>query len=215
MLKSIAFYLLPIVLGYLTVIAVNETERLSSDASWGRRIHSASLSFTKCNWACHNNRSHCFDKHLYGLPEGLKKMVRGPVEWMMDELGAKKTGNKLNYQLTNLLLLAILWPLLLSIMIMHIARRFQSVQRIRHSMIPIALIGPAALLSVYILQSNDTSNSVKYLYDYLTEFILKLSHWSGLTYYDVNALLFTIMMPLLSVVLTGVLAFRKKTLSSC
>ena len=42
MLKSIAFYLLPIVLGYLTVIAVNETERFSSDASWGRRIHSAS-----------------------------------------------------------------------------------------------------------------------------------------------------------------------------
>ena len=35
MLKSIAFYLLPIVLGYLTVIAVNETERLRSDASWG------------------------------------------------------------------------------------------------------------------------------------------------------------------------------------
>ena len=35
MLKSIAFYILPIVLGYLTVIAVNETERFSSDASWG------------------------------------------------------------------------------------------------------------------------------------------------------------------------------------
>ena len=71
----------------------------------------------------------------------------------------------------------------------------------RHSMIPIALIGLALILSVYILQSNDTSNSVKYLYNYLTDFILTLSHWSGLSYYDVNALLFTIMMPLLSVVL--------------
>ena len=214
MLKSIAFYLLPIVLGYHTVIAVNETERLSSDANIAH-VHSTAKSPTKCTWACHNNRSHCFGKHLYGLPEGLKKMVRNPVEWMMNELGAKRTGNKLNYQLTNLLLLAILWPLLLSIMIMHIARRFQSVQRIRHSMIPIALIGLALILSVYILQSNDTSNSVKYLYDYLTEFILTLSNCSGLSYYDVNALLFTIMMPLLSVVLTGVLAFRKKTLSSC
>lgn len=92
MLKSIAFYLLPIVLGYLTVIAVNETERFSSDASWGR-ILSANPSPTQCNWACHNNRSHCFEEHLYGLPEGLKKIVRGPVERMMDELGAKKTGS--------------------------------------------------------------------------------------------------------------------------
>ena len=56
-------------------------------------------------------------------------------------------------------------------------------------MIPIALVGLASLLSVYILQSNGTSNSVKYPYDYLTEFILTLSNWSGLTYYDVNALL--------------------------
>ena len=127
MLKSIAFYLLPIVLGYLTVIAVNETERLSSDASWGRRILSANPSTTECNWACHDNRSHCFGKHLYGFPERLKKMVRGPVEWIMDELGAKRTGNKLSYQLANILLLATIWPLLLSIMIMHIAKRYVSV----------------------------------------------------------------------------------------
>ena len=131
-------------------------------------------------------------------------MVRGPVEWMMDELGAKKTGNELYYKLANILLLGILWPLLLSIMIMHIAKRVQSVQRVRHSIIPIALIGLAAILSVYILQSNGTS-----IYDYLTEFILTLSHWSGLTYYDVNALLFIIMMPLLSVVLPGVLAISE------
>jgi len=131
-------------------------------------------------------------------------MVRGPVEWMMDELGAKKTGNELYYKLANILLLGILWPLLLSIMIMHIAKRVQSVQRVRHSIIPIALIGLAAILSVYILQSNGTS-----IYDYLTEFILTLSHWSGLTYYDINALLFIIMMPLLSVVLPGVLVYER------
>ena len=208
MLKSIAFYLLPIVLGYLTVIAVNETERFSSDASIAH-VHSTATSPTKCTWACHNNRSHCFGTHLYGFPEGLKKMVRGPVEWMMDELGAKKTGNKLYYQLANLLLLAILWPLLLSIVIMHIAKRYESVHRIRHSMIPIALVGLASLLSVYILQSKSNSKPFKFLYDYLTEFILTLSHWSGLTYYDVNALLFIIIMPLLSVMLIGVLAFRR------
>ena len=71
-------------------------------------------------------------------------------------------------------------------------------------MIPIALIGLASLLSVYILQSKGTNNSVKYLYDYFTEFILTLSNWSGLTYYDVNGLLYIIMMPLLSVVLPGI-----------
>jgi len=102
------------------------------------------------------------------------------------------------------MLLGILWPLLLSIMIMHIAKRFESVQWVRRSIIPITLIGLAALLSVYILQANSTS-----IYDYLTEFILTLSHWSGLTYYDVNALLFIIMMPLLSVVLPGVSVFGK------
>jgi len=73
--------------------------------------------------------------------------------------------------------------------------------------IPTALIGLAALLSIYIFQTNCTSNSVKCLYDYLTEFILTLSHWSGVTYYDVNALLFIIMMPLLSAVLPGILVF--------
>ena len=202
-MKSIAFYTLPIVLGYLTVIAVNETERFTTDASAGS-IHSTTPSLTECNLACHKNRRHCFDKHLYGLPMWLKNILRGPLDWMMDELGAKKTGNELYYRLANILLLAILWPLLLSIMIMHIANRFRSVQRVRHSIIPIALIGLAAILSVYILQSNGTS-----IYDYLTEFILTLSHWSGLTYYDVNALLFIIMMPLLSVVLPGVLAISE------
>lgn len=213
-MKSIAFYTLPIVLGYLTVIAVNETERFTTDASAGS-IHSTTPSLTECNLACHKNRRHCFDKHLYGLPMWLKNILRGPLDWMMDELGAKKTGNELYYRLVNLLLLGIIWPLLLSIMIMQFAKRVQPLRRIRHTMIPTALIGLAALLSIYIFKTNCTSNSVKCLYDYLTEFILTLSHWSGVTYYDVNALLFIIMMPLLSMKLLGVLAFRKKAPSSC
>ena len=208
MLKSIAFYMLSIVLGYLTVIAVNETERFATNGGSGR-IHKETSSPTACTWACHNDRQHCLNLHLYGLPMGIKNIVRGPVEWMMDELGAKKTGNKSHYRLANIVLLAILWPLLLSIMIMHIAKRFGAVQRVRHSMIPIALIGLASLLSVYILQVRSISNPDDYLYDYLTDFILTLSHWSGLTYYDVNALLFIIMMPLLSVVLPGILVFTQ------
>ena len=150
-MKSIAFYILPVVLGYLTVIAVNETERFATDGNW-ERIHSKNPSPTECNWACHDDRDHCLNKHLYGLPVGIKKMVRGPVEWMMNKLGAKKAGNKSHYRLANILLLAILWPLLLSIMIMHIVNRFESVQRVRHSMIPIALIGLARLSSAYMLQ---------------------------------------------------------------
>ena len=200
-MKSIAFYILPVVLGYLTVIAVNETERFANDGGSGR-IHSENPSPTECNRACHGSRKHCFNKHLYGLPKGIKKMVRGPVEWMMDTLKGGKDFSF--YQLANILLLAIIWPLLLSIMIMHIAKRFELVQRIRHSMIPIALIGLASLLSAYILHSNGTS-----IYYYLTDFILTLSHWSGLTYYDVNALLFIIMMPLLSLVLPGILVYER------
>ena len=205
-MKSIAFYILPVVLGYLTVIAVNETERFATDGGSGR-IHKETKSATACNWACHKERQHCFKKHLYGLPVGIKNIVRRPLDWMMDTL---KDGKDFSfYQLANILLLAILWPLLLSIMIMHIAKRYESVQRIRHSMIPIALIGLAALSSVYILQSKSNSKPVKFLYEYLTDFILTLSHWSGLTYYDVNALLFIILMPLLSVVLPGVLVYER------
>jgi len=204
-MKSIAFYILPLVLGYLTVIAVNETERFATHGSSGR-IHKKTKSATACNWACHKERQHCFNKHLYGLPVGIKNIVRRPLDWMMDTL---KDGKDFSfYQLANILLLAILWPLLLSIMIMLVAKKYESVQRIRHSMIPIALIGLAALSSVYILQSKSNSKPVKFLYDYLTDFILTLSHWSGLTYYDVNALLFIIMMPLLSVVLPGVLVYN-------
>ena len=136
-------------------------------------------------------------------------MVRGPVEWMMDELGAKKTGNKSSYQLANILLLAILWPLLLSIMIMLVAKKYESVQRIRHSLIPIALIGLAALSSAYILQFKGEDVVEEFLYEYLTDFILTLAHWSGLSYYDVNALLFIIMMPLLSLVLHGILVYER------
>ena len=200
-MKSIAFYILPVVLGYLTVIAVNETERFANDGGSGR-IHKTAQSPTECTWACHDERQHCFNKHLYGLPVGIKKIVRGPLDWMMDTLKGGKDFSF--YQLANILLLAIIWPLLLSIMIMHIAKRFELVQRIRHSMIPIALIGLASLLSAYILHSNGTS-----IYYYLTDFILTLSHWSGLTYYDVNALLFIIMMPLLSLVLPGILVYER------
>ena len=206
MLKSITFYILPLVLGYLTVIAVNETERFATDGGSGR-IHSDNRSPTECTWACHNYRQHCFNKHLYGLPVGIKNLVRNPLDWMMDTLKGGKDFTF--YQLANILLLAILWPLLLSIMIMHIAKRYESVQKMRHSMIPIALIGLAALSSVYILQSKSNSKPVKFLYEYLTDFILTLSHWSGLTYYDVNALLFIIMMPLLSVVLPGILVYER------
>ena len=205
-MKSIAFYILPVVLGYLTVIAVNETERFATDGGSGR-IHKTAKSPTECNWACHGIRQHCFNKHLYGLPVGIKNLVRNPLDWMMDILKGGKDFSF--YQLANILLLAILWPLLLSIMIMHIAKRYESVQRIRHFVIPIALIGLASLLSVYILQYKSTSNPLKFLYEYPTDFILTLSHWSGLTYYDVNALLFIIMMPLLSVVLPGVLVYER------
>ena len=200
-MKSITFYILPLILGYLTVIAVNETERFATDGGSGR-IHKKAQSPTECTWACHDKRQHCFNKHLYGLPKGIKKIVRGPLDWMMDTL---KNGKDFSfYQLANVLLLAFLWPLLLSIMIIHIAKRYESVQRIRHSMIPIALIGLASLLPAYSLRSNGTS-----IYYYLTDFILTLSHWSGLTYYDVNALLFIIMMPLLSLVLPGVLVYER------
>lgn len=202
MLKSIGFYILPIVLGYLTVIAVNETERFATDGGSGR-IHKTAQSPTECNWACHDNRDHCFNKHLYGVPKGLKNLVRGPLDWMMDTL---KSGKDFTfYQLANILLLAILWPLLLSIMIMLVAKKYESVQRIRHSLIPIALIGLAALSSAYILQFKGEDVVEEFLYEYLTDFILTLSHWSELTYYDVNALLFIIMMPLLSLVLPGIL----------
>ena len=94
-------------------------------------------------------------------------------------------------------------------MIMHVSKRHESVQRIRHSLIPIALIGIAALSSAYILQFKGKDVPEKFLYKYLTDFILTLSHWSGLTYYDVNALLFIIMMPLLSLVLPGILVYER------
>ena len=209
-MKSIAFYTLPIVLGYLTVIAVNETERFTTDASAGSIHKDNPVPYGSAIWACHKNRRHCFDKHLYGLPMWLKNILRGPLDWMMDELGAKKTGNELYYRLANLLLLGILWPLLLSIMIMHIREKGSTgAAGSAHNDSHLRSLALPRLLSVYILQTNGTSNSVKCLYDYLTEFILTLSHWSGVTYYDVNALLFIIMMPLLSVVLPGVLAISE------
>ena len=58
-------------------------------------------------------------------------------------------------------------------------------------LIPIALIGIAALSSFPLLQFKGKDVPEKFLYKYLTDFILTLSH----SHIDVNALIFIIMMP--------------------
>ena len=68
------------------------TERFATHGSSGR-IHKKTKSATACNWACHKERQHCFNKHLYGLPVGIKNIVRRPLDWMMDTLKDGKDFN--------------------------------------------------------------------------------------------------------------------------
>ena len=61
----------------------------------------------------------------------------------------------------------------------------------------------ATALGIYTLVfSFPEGHSLKsFVFNYLTDFILTLSHWTGLSYYDINALVFVVAWPLLTLAL--------------
>ena len=99
-----------------------------------------------------------------------------------------------NYKSANLQLLALVWPLLMSILLMRLARGLKFAQKWRHSKLPTLLLGVAVVGGARVLAKSNP-------YHYLTDFTLTLSRWLSLSYFDINALIFIIAWPLATLLL--------------
>lgn len=179
------YHLLPILLAYLFLVIGNETERRLLKAPQTGRIHVV-YSETTCSWQCHNaTTNHCLAHHT-GLPEIARKAMKPAYFGLISLL--QSSGN---YRGANLLFLAILWPLLLSALFMRCLRLRKVPWTKTLTKASWLALFTALILCTGISKTNNP-------YEYLTDFILTLSRWSGLSYFDINALVFIVIWPLMT-----------------
>ncbi len=187
-MNLLSYHLLPLAIAYLLLMLANEIERAIIGSDESGRIHTE-VSTDHCSWKCHDQTtSHCLPQHG-GLPESFRETVKpfyaGMVQFLMS------TGN---YKSANLQLLALIWPLLMSLLLMRLARGLEFAQKWRQSKLPTLLLGVAVAGGAFVLAKSNP-------YDYLTDFTLTLSRWLSLSYFDVNALIFIIAWPLSTLLL--------------
>lgn len=187
-MKLLSYHLLPLTIAYLLLMLANEIERAIIGSDESGRIHTK-VSADHCSWKCHDQTSsHCLPQHG-GLPtsfrDNVKPFYAGMVQFLMS------TGN---YKSANLQLLALVWPLLMSILLMRLARGLKFAQKWRHSKLPTLLLGVAVVGGACVLAKSNP-------YHYLTDFTLTLSSWLSLSYFDINALIFIITWPLTTLLL--------------
>ena len=175
---------LPLFWAWLALVAANEIERhfvLEKAPPAKERMHPRRTD-NGCGWDCHDGIATCPENHP-GLPMVLRRVVRPAHNGLISAL--KATGA---YQLANLVLIAFLWPLALSAALvgMGVGRRVP-----RWGVAATWLAAGAAVAGV-----------VKWAdpYTYLTDGVLTLAHWTGWSYFDVNALIFVVIWPAFSVV---------------
>lgn len=173
--------LLPLLLAYTLVVIGNEWERAQLGAPEGAKIHGLGTA-TECGWGCHNaTSSHCLGRHD-GLPPAFREAIRPTYDGIVNGLHA--TGS---YRMANLVLLAVLWPLFLSVGTMRMIRLAVRPGR----WLDKAAWGVAAASAgsmVFLYEGND-------LYSYLTDFTLTLGRALGWSYYDVNGMIFVVAWP--------------------
>lgn len=175
--------MLPMMLAYDALLICNEVQRSLLGTQGNARIHALHHE-GHCGWECHDNTTRiCLVEHD-GMPEELREMVKPAYFGFIHLL--RSSGN---YRLANLVYLALLWPLVLSIATMRCLR----LHRGRHPdwkwTLSITVMSVILCIGFY-----PAANP----YIYLTDFILTLSHWSGLSYYDINAIVFVVGWPLLT-----------------
>ncbi len=173
--------LLPLLLAYTLVVVGNEWERAQLGAPEGTKIHGLGTA-TECGWGCHNaTSSHCLGRHD-GLSPAFREAIRPAYDGIVNGLHA--TGS---YQLANLVLLAAVWPLLLSVGTMRMVRLAFRPGR----WLGVVAWGAAAA-AVGSLAFLYTGSD---LYAYLTDFTLTLGRALGWSYYDVNGMIFVVAWP--------------------
>lgn len=191
--------LLPLLLAYTVVVVGNEWERLQLGSPEGATIHGQG-STTECGWNCHNgSSSHCLDRHD-GLPKVFRSTIRPAYDGMINGLLA--TGR---YRMANLVLLAVIWPLLLSVGTMRCVRLAMQPARWLDWLAWGSAFAAGGSM-VFLYKGSD-------LYEYLTDFTLTVARALGWSYYDVNGMIFIVLWPLWTaavVVAWPILAWRMR-----
>jgi hypothetical protein len=115
-LKRLLLYLLPLVLSFVTMIIINEYARSTMPADQKSReilkMNTAVALPDACSWKCYNDTGYCKQNHVkisreyFGI---IDPLYFGMISVLM------ATGN---YSSANLIFLVILWPLLLSYLLL-------------------------------------------------------------------------------------------------
>jgi hypothetical protein len=111
-LKRIALYLLPLLIAFSTMIVVNEYSRStiaeSQRSSESLKMNSALATPDACTWKCFNDTTYCKEQHV--------KLTKN-FFWLIDPFYFGIISALMmmgNYGAANILFLVLLWPLLLS-----------------------------------------------------------------------------------------------------
>jgi hypothetical protein len=175
---------LPLFWAWLALVAVNEIERhfvLEKAPPAKERMHPRQTT-NRCGWACHDGSANCPKNHP-GLPMAFRRVVQPAHDGFIVAL--KATGA---YQLANLAFIAFLWPLALSAALAGMGVG----HRVPWWGVAVTWVATGAAVAGVVKWADP--------YTYLTDGVLTLAHWTGWSYFDVNALIFIVIWPAFSVV---------------
>ena len=177
-------WFLPLFWAWLALVAANEIERhfVLEDAPPAKERMHPSQTASGCGWACHDGTVKCLENHRK-LPKAFWSVVKPAYFGLIGAL--KATGA---YRNANVLLLGFLWPLGLSAAFagMGVGRR----------------VPRWGVWATWVAAVAAVAGVAKWTnpYTYLTDGVLTLAHWTGLSYFDVNALIFIVVWPALTAV---------------
>lgn len=196
--NTIALFI-PILLAYAFVITVNSESYINHHKEPSKYMFIHDYSYAdKCGWECFEHTDKCIKEHK-GLPDGFRQTIKPAYYGFIHAL--RSTGD---YYLANLILIALVWPVAMSVLGM------RTVQMLRGRSFSRKFVITSLVLSVWVIITHCEVFTHISHFHYLTDFLITLSHATGLSYYDVNALIFVIMWPLITIAIVLTWLFVKK-----
>ena len=196
--------IVPFLLAYDFLVIANHLEYANQDKEPGKGMYIHKHRYADgCGWECFADTRNCLENHD-GLPRGLRNAISPAYFGFIYAL--RSTGN---YQGANLLYLAFLWPLILSFL----AVKTIKLARNNRDFSSFWVLGTVILTAGVLFTCPYVFTGVSHFH-YLTDFLITLTHWTGLSYYDINALVFVIIWPIMSIIIPA-LWFIMRRRESC
>jgi hypothetical protein len=125
-MKKLVLYLTPLLLAFAVMVVVNEYSRITVDEGIKNKIglmkiNSEVITPDACTWHCHNDTNYCKKHHVSWMKNYLA-FIDPFYSGIITLLGI--TGS---YVLANLIFLVILWPLLMSYLLVKSIRVQQQI----------------------------------------------------------------------------------------